>query len=285
MILANVELPVLIVYIVMAIGFIVMVWGIKNMNTKSSARLIVAAGAVIFFGAFIASFKVSAEGSEDARFRKNSKTFLKAKAEIAASYIAERFPEEGSVAFIIEEATNNDSESDDYFLLQELQQRLSEKGVSCGDVIVVGETKQVVDKKTGESSEVTEDPTDAAIMKKQLDKVYDKVDIVINFAGLPNSTADQKKITFLTRKNASNGKNNMLVMNDNGLPYVEQDMLKNGRVCAIINFVTSANLDFRMEKDSAPKDPAAAFEMRYFFINPDTLSDFVSDNPDYFISK
>lgn len=285
MILANVELPVLIVYIVMAIGFIVMVWGIKNMNTKSSARLIVAAGAVIFFGAFIASFKVSAEGSEDARFRKNSKAFLKAKAEIAASYIAERFPEEGSAAFIIEAAANNDSESDDYFLLQELQQRLSEKGVSCGDVIVVGETKEVVDKKTGETSEVTEDPTDATILKKQLDQVYDKVDIVVNFAGLPNSTADLKKITFLTRKNAANGKNNMIVMNDNGLPYVEQDMLKNGRVCAIINYVTGANIDFRMEKDSVPKDPAAAFEMRYFFINPDTLSDFISDNPDYFISK
>ena len=285
MILANVELPVLIVYIVMAIGFIVMVWGIKNMNTKSSARLIVAAGAIIFFGAFIASFKVTAEGSEDARFRKNAQAFLNAKAEIVASYIAERFPEEGSAAFIIEEATNNDSESDDYYLLQEIRNRLNEKGVSCGDVLIVGETKQVIDKKTGETSEVTEDPTDATIMKKLLDQVYDKVDIVVNFAGLPNSASDQKKITFLTRKNNLNGKNNMIILNDNGLPYVEQDMLKSGRVCAIINYVTSANVDFRMEKDSVPKDPSTAFGMRYFFINPDTISDFISDNPDYFISK
>ena len=55
---------------------------------------------------------------------------------------------------------------------------------------------------------------------------------VVNFAGLPSSTAELKKITFLTKKNVATGKNNMLLMNDGGLPYVEQDMLKSGRVCA-----------------------------------------------------
>jgi len=284
MILANVELPVAIVYIVMAIGFIVMVWGIKNMNTKSSARIIVAVGAVIFFGAFAASFKVSAEGSEDARFRRNAQAFLKAKAEVVASYIAERFPG-GSVAFIMEESSSNDTESDDYFVLQELQSRLSEKGVSSGDILIVGKSKQVVDKKTGESNEVIDEPTDPTLMQKQLKTVFEKVDVVINFAGLPNSTADIGKVSFITSKPNRSGKNNMIIMNDNGLPYVEQEMLKNGRVCAVINYVTAANVEFRMEKDSVPKDPVAAFGMRYFFINPDTLSNFIAENPDYFVTK
>lgn len=285
MIFANVEIPVLIVYIVMAIGFIVMVWGIKNMNTKSSGRIFVAVGAIIFFGAFIASFKITGASSEEARFRRNAQAFLKAKAEITASYIAERFPEECSVAFIIDETSNNDPGSDDYFLLQEIQKLLSERGASCDEILIVGESKEVTDKKTGETTTEIEDSTDANILKKRLNQVYDKVDIVVNFAGLPNSTSDLKSISFLTRKNASNGKNNMIVLSDNGLPYVEQEMLKSGRVCAIIKYVTGDSLNFRMEKDSAPKDPAAAFGLKYYFINPDTLSDFISENPDYFIAK
>ena len=76
MILANIELPVLIVYIVMAVGFIVMVWGIKNMNKKSIARIFVIVGAVVVFGAFAASFKVSGAKSEDARLVRNAQTFL-----------------------------------------------------------------------------------------------------------------------------------------------------------------------------------------------------------------
>ena len=150
---------------------------------------------------------------------------------------------------------------------------------------IVGEAKEVVDKKTGETNTVIEDPTDATIMKKTLDQVYDKVDIVVNFVGLPSSVADLKKITFLTRKNTATGKNNMLLMCDIGLPYVEQDMLKHSRVCAIIDCVSSAGENFDMQKDSAPKDLSDAFDLMYFFVNADTLGEYTSENPNYFITK
>ena len=281
MILADIELPVLSVYIVMAVGFIVMVWGIKNMNTKSNARIIMGLGAVIVFGAVIGRFFVSAEKSEDARLEKNAKIFHAAKAEKAASYIADRFPDNGTAAFLIDDESNSNSESDNYNVLQELQKRLSEKGVSCDEVIIVGEL--VVDKKTGE--EKREEATDAAIMKKKLDQVYDKVDIVVNVAGLPSSTAELKKITFLTKKNVATGKNNMLLMNDGGLPYVEQDMLKSGRVCAIIDYISEDGYSFDMQKNNAPKDLSEAFDLFYYLICPDTLDSYISENASYFITK
>ena len=282
MILANVELPVLSVYIVMAVGFIVMVWGIKNQNTKPNARIIMILGAVMVVGGVVGRFLVSPEKSEDARVEKNSRIFQMAKAEKAASYIADRFQENGgTVAFLIDEASNNDSESESHFVMEELQKRLEEKGVSWSEVLTVGEMG--VDKKTGE--ERLEDPTDATIMKKKLDQVYDKVDIVVNFVGLPNSVSELKKITFLTKKNTSTGKNNMLLMCDVGLPYVEQDMLKKSRVCAIIDYVGEGGVPFDMQKNSAPKDLSEAFDLLYFFINADTLSDYIDANPNYFITK
>ena len=285
MILANIELPVLIVYIVMAVGFIVMVWGIKNMNKKSIARIFVIVGAVVVFGAFAASFKVSGAKSEDARLVRNAQTFLSAKAEKVATYVTDRFPDGATVAFLIDEESNNNSDSDNAFVLRELQKRLEEKGATCEEVLIVGETKEVADKKTGETSTVTEDPTDAAAMKKALDQVYDKVDMVVNFVGLPSSLADIRKINFLTRKNTATGKNNMIVLNDMGLPYVEQDMLKKGRVCAIIDDVSELGANFDMQKDNAPKDLYEAFDYVYFFLNPDTLSEYIEANPNYFITK
>lgn len=280
MIFADVELPVLSVYVAMAVGFIIMVWGIKNMNTKSNGRIIMGIGAVIVFGSVAASFFVSGEQSEDARLEKNARIFRSAKAEKAASYIAERFSG-GTAAFLIDDESNSNYESDSYLLLQEVQNRLSEKGISCGDVLVVGE--MTTDKKTGE--EKREDPTDAAIMKKKLDQVYDKVDIVVNFAGLPNSISELKKISFLTKKNTGSGKNNMLLMVDNGLPYVDQEMLKSGRVCAIIDYISDAGASFDMQKNSAPKDLSEAFDLFYVIINPDTLGDYISQNENYFVSK
>ncbi|MBQ7731452.1 MAG: hypothetical protein IJT68_06405 [Lentisphaeria bacterium] len=281
MILADIEPTVLAVYIVMAVGFIVMVWGIKNMSTKSNARIFMVLGALIVFGAVGASFFVSGTKSEDARLEKNARIFRSAKAERAAAYIAERFPDGGSAAFLIDDESNSDSGSESYFILQELQSRLSEKGVSCGDVIIVGEL--TTDKKTGE--EKREEPTDAAIMKKKLDQVYDRVDIVVNFAGLPSSTSELKKITFLTKKNTATGKNNMLLMCDNGLPYVEQDMLKSGRVCAIIDYISEAGSSFDMQKNSAPKDLSEAFDFFYYLICPDTLESYIANNENYFITK
>ena len=281
MIFADIELPVLSVYIVMAVGFIIMVWGIKNMNTKSNGRIFMGLGAVLVFGAVAASFFVSGEKTEDARLEKNARTFRSAKAEKAASYIAERFSDGCTAAFLIDDESNSDYESESYLLLQEVQNRLSAKGVSCGDVLVVGEL--TTDKKTGE--EKREDPTDAAIMKKKLDQVYDKVDIVVNFAGLPNSISELKKISFLTKKNTASGKNNMLLMIDNGLPYVDQDMLKSGRVCAIIDYISDAGAAFDMQKNNAPKDLSEAFDLFYYLINPDTLGNYISENENYFVSK
>ena len=280
MILADIEPTVLAVYILMAVGFIVMVWGIKNMNTKSNGRIIMGIGAVIVFGSVAASFFVSGEKSEDARLEKNVRVFRAAKAEKAASYIADRFSG-GVAAFLIDDESYNDSASDSRLVLDELQRRLGEKGIGCDEIILVGEI--TTDKKTGE--EKREEPTDAAIMKKKLDQVYDKVDIVINFAGLPSSISELKKITFLTKKNTGTGKNNMLLMIDNGLPYVDQDMLKSGRVCAIIDSISEAGSAFDLQKNSAPKDLSEAFDLFYVLITPDTLDSYVSQNENYFVSK
>ena len=281
MIFANIELPILAVYIVMAVGFIVMVWGAKNLQKKSNARIIMIVGVLMVLGGVGGRFCVSAEKSEDARLDKNAHIFLTAKADMAANYIADRFSDGGTVAFLIDDESYNDSSSDTRFVLDELQKRLGEKGVTLDEVLIVGEMG--VDKKTGE--ERREDPTDATIMKKKLDQVYDKVDIVVNVVGLPGSAADLKKITFLTKKNTATGKNNMLLMTDTGLPYVEQDMLKKSRVCAIIDYISSAGSEFDMQKNSAPKDLYDAFGLFYFFINADTLDSYLAENPNYFVAK
>jgi len=285
MIFAAIELPVLIVYIVMAVGFVALIWGVKNLNTKANGRIVMIVGAVLVLGAVAASFMVSGTKTEDARMMKNIKVFQMAKAEKAASYIADRFPG-GTAAFLISESASQvpTEEFLDSYVLEELQSRLSEKGVTPGDVLIVGHSKEVVDK-SGQSSTVVEDPTNPKIMKSTLDTVYDKVDIVVNFVGLPNSLSDLRTITFLTRKNTATGKNNMLLMTDLGFPYVEQDMIKNGRVSAIIDYIGESDELFDMHKENAPKDLEDAFDYQYMLINQDTISSFVSDNPKYFVSK
>ena len=281
MILANIELPVLIVYVLMVVGFFVMVWGIKNLNKNSKARIIMVVGLVTVLGSVVGRALISPKKSEDARFDRNARTMLTAKAERAADYIANRFQENGAtVAFLIDEESNNNPDSDNHFVMEELQKRLEEKGANWTEVLVVGEMG--TDKKTGES--VREDPTDATIMKKKLDQVYDKVDMVVNFVGLPSSTSDLKKITFLTRKNTATGKNNMLLMCDIGLPYVEQDMLKKNRVCAIIEYI-SGDTVLDLQKETVPKDLYETFEMFYYLINGDTVESFIGDNPSYFVTK
>ena len=284
MILASIELPVLIVYIVMAIGFIGLIWGAKNQNTKPNARLVMFASVAVVIGAVAASFLVSGTKSEDARLKRNVKQFQTAKAERAASYIADRFPG-GAVAFLIDESSQAvpTSEYMNSFVLEELQKRLSEKGVSVGDTLVVGKAREVVDK-SGQVNTVVDDPTNAKIMKTTLDTVYDKVDIVINFVGLPDSLSDLRTITFLTRKNTATGKNNMLLLSDIGLPYVEQDMIKSGRVSAILEYLSEEGSAFDMQKDDAPKDLDEAFDYQYLLLNQDTLSQFVSENEKYFIT-
>ena len=280
MILASVELPILIVYALMVVGFIVMVWGIKNLNRDSKGRIFMIAGIVLVFGSVIGRALISPEKSEDKRLEKNSRLILSAKAERAADYIVNRFQENGAtVAFLIDDESNSNPDSDIHFVLEELQRRLEEKGGSWTEVLTVG--LMGTDKKTGE--ERREDPTDAAIMKKKLDEVYDKVDIVVNFVGLPGSISDLKKITFLTKKNTATGKNNMLLMSDIGLPYVEQDMLKKNRVCAIVDYISGDVPD--LQKESVPKDLYETFDMFFFFLDGDTLSNFIDENPSYFISK
>ena len=284
MILASIELPVLIVYIVMAIGFIGLIWGAKNQNTKPNARIVMFASVAVVIGAVAASFMVGGAKSEDARLMRNVKQFQTAKAEKVASYIADRFSG-GAVAFLIDESSLGvpANEYGNSFVLEELQKRLSEKGISVGDTLVVGKSKEVVDK-SGQASTVVEDPTNAKIMKTNLDTVYDKVDIVINFVGLPDSLSDLRTITFLTRKNTATGKNNMLLLSDLGLPYVEQDMIKSGRVSAIIEYLNDEGAEFDMQKDDAPKDLDEAFDYQYFLLDKDTFSQFIEENEKYFIT-
>ena len=285
MILASIELPVLIVYILMAIGFIGLIWGVKNMSTKPNARIIMYGSVVLIIGAVAASFMMSGEKTEDARLVRNVKQFQTAKAERVASYIADRFSG-GDVAFLIDESSLN-VPLEDYsnsFVLEELKNRLSEKGVSVGDTLIVGESKQVVDK-SGEEKTVVEEPTNAKIMKSKLDSVYDKVDIVVNFVGLPDSLSDLRTITFLTRKNTATGKNNMLLLSDRGLPYVDQDMIRNGRVCAVLDYLSEEGAAFDMQKDTAPKDLDEAFDYNYFLLDQNSLSSFIDKNEYYFVTQ
>ena len=285
MILASIELPVLIVYIVMAIGFIGLIWGAKNQNTKPNARLVMFASVAVVIGAVAASFLVSGTKSEDARLQRNVKQFQVAKAEKVASYIADRFPG-GTAAFLIDESSMEVPASQymNSFVLEELQKRLAEKGVSVGDTLIVGKSKQVVDK-SGVESTVIEEPTNAKIMKSNLDTVYDKVDMVVNFVGLPDSISDLRTITFLTRKNTSTGKNNMILLSDLGLPYVDQDMIKNGRVCAVLEQMSEEGSEFDMQKDDAPKDLDEAFDYLYFFLDQNSLATFNEENEKYFVTK
>ncbi|MBR4254742.1 MAG: hypothetical protein IKQ16_06600 [Lentisphaeria bacterium] len=282
MLFANIEFPVLAVYVLMVIGFIVMVWGIKNQNTKPNARIFIALGAIMVIGGTVGRLLISPKNAENARLERNATLFQNAKAEKAAQYIASRFQEEGSaVAFLIDEESYSNSSSDNHIMLEYFQRILPEKGISWSDILVVGE--MTTDKKTGE--EKRNDPLDAAIMKKKLDQVYDKVDVVINFVGLPRSISDLKKITFLTKKNNNTGKNNMFLMTDTGLAFVEQDMLKSGRVCGIIRNSSEESMAFNIRKDEVPKDLSKAFDTFFLLISPDTVSDFIDKNPNYFVSQ
>ena len=279
MILANIELPLLIVYILMGIGFIIMIWGLKNQNTKPSARLFIFLGVALVIGGVVGRMCISPSKTDNARFSRNTRIFQDAKVEKAAEYITERFKENGAtVAFLIDDESNSDPESENFVMLESLQKRLNEKGAVWTEVLVVGEKS--VDKK---GVEKRDDPMDAAIMNKKLNQVYDKVDIVVNFAGLPRSISELKKITFLTKKNTATGKNNMLLMT--GLPFVEQDMLKSGRVCAIIDSSSEEGSSFNIRKDSVSRNLSEVFDTFFTLITPQTLSDFISDNPNYFVSK
>lgn len=275
------EISVLITYILMVVGFFIMVWGIKNLNKNTNARIVMIVGVVLVLGGVVGRSLVSPNKSEDERLTQNSHTILSAKAEKAASYILERFQENGAtVAFLIDESSYNNTSSDNYFVLDLLQRRLEENGATCADILLVGE--KGVDKKTGE--EKTEDPLDATIMKKKLDPCFDKVDIVVNFVGVPDTVSDFKKITFLSKKNTATGGNNMLLLCDIGLPCVDQDMLKKGRVCAIIDYFRGETLP-DLKKTSVSKDLSETFDTFFYFINDGTFSDFLEEHPKYFVSK
>ena len=236
-------------------------------------------------GSVAASFFVSGTKSEDARLQRNVKQFQTAKAEKVASYIADRFPG-GTAAFLIDESSMQVPVSQymNSFVLEEIQKRLAEKGVSVGETLIVGQSKQVVDK-NGVESTVIEEPTNAKIMKTSLDTVYDKVDMVVNFVGLPDSVSDLRTLTFLTRKNTATGKNNMMLLSDLGLPYVDQDMIKSGRVCAILDHLSEEGAEFDMQKDNAPKDLDEAFSYQYFFLDQNSLATFNEENEKYFVTK
>lgn len=200
----------------------------------------------------------------------NVKVFRAAKAEKAASCIAERFPE-GKVAFLIEEVFYNDPESEYRIVLDEIRKRLSEKGISCDDVLTI---------RTGgdeTAAKKAADPEEAFAkdLNTALADVQNSVDIVVNFAGLPKSDKGFQAVRFLRGSSAS-GRNNMLLMTDTGLDFIPREMIRSRRVCAILDYVTphGPGCEFDITKDTAPKDLAEAFDYLYFFLDDDSFEGF-----------
>ena len=216
------------------------------------------------------------------KLEKNAKVFRSAKAEKAVSYIAERFPH-GDVAFLIDEAFYNNPDSEDRILLDEMQKRLGEKGISCDTVLTIKTNEDETG--AGKGSQDSE-RLFAKNLNNVLSEVRDKVDIVVNFVGLPKSVSGINDVRLL-RGTSPDGRNNMLLMNDAGLAFVPSQMIRNGRVSAIINYVCSngPGCQFDITEDAAPKDSADAFDCLYYFVNADTLDAFIADGNEDFFQK
>lgn len=218
------------------------------------------------------------------KLEENVKVFRSAKADKAASYIAERFPE-GKVAFLIEDVFYNDPDSEYRILLDAIRRRLAENGIDCDTVLTIKTSENEIG--AGNKSRDPESVFVANLNKALLDVVRDNVDIVVNFVGLPKSVRGVQDVRSL-RGASSAGKNNMLLMSDAGLAYVRPSMIESGRVSAIVDYVNSNGpaSQFDITKDTAPKDPDEAFDYLYFFLKADTLDAFIADgNEDYFVQK
>ena len=286
MLLAKIEILDIVTYVVIFAGFIAMIWGVKNLNKTSSGRIVMIAGAVVLLaGTIFASIRSISDNTVE-NVNKVKNVFLTAKAAKAAEFIKQRFPENPTVAFLISEESYNKADSDDRIVLDELQKRLGEAGIACDKVITIKTAEEEGD---GAKKAKDKDPAEAYAkeLNKALGEVKDKVNILVNFIGLPESSSAIASVNFLKETRASAGKNDMLLLTDVGLPYVKQSMVENNHVCAIIEYTSSEEAsNFNVMNDSAPKDLDKAFDINYFFVNADTLADFNSkENDQYFVTK
>lgn len=274
-------------YVIMFGGLVAVIWGIRNLNKTANGRLVMIIGAVILFGG-VAFHIVYTWPTKDKTLDRNEKkevAFRMAKAEKAARYIADRFPG-GRVAFLIDETSAANPESEPRFVLDELKRLLGEKGLTCEEEIKIKVAEE--DGDSARKSRSSADPEEAfgKTLNSTLDKIKDKdkLDIVVNFIGMPKSIKGFEAVKFL-QGTSSAGKKNMLLMNDVGLDYVKQSMIESGRFSAIIEYTTNEGQNFDFANDKVPKDPEKAFGLKYFFINSETLSDFNSmENDTYFVN-
>ena len=230
-----------------------------------------------------AAKEAKAEKEMVLRIAQNTKTFRLAKVKKAVQYIAEKFPE-GEVAFLIYENSFNDIDSEDRFVLDETQKRLTEKGILCGKVITIEHQKD--EDEAGGKSWRDPEETFARELNMALADVQDRVNIVVNFVGLPNSVKGFNSIRFISRKPSSAGKNNMLLMNDAGLAFVTASSIEAGRVSAIIDYTSLEGANFSILNDLAPKDLDKAFSLAYFIVRSETLDRFNKmENNTYFINR
>ena len=278
----------IITYVIMFAGLLAVIWGIRNLNKTANGRVVMIIGAVVLFGGVIFNI-IYTWPTKDKTLDRNEKkeaAFRMAKAEIAARYIAERFPD-GRVAFLIDETSAANPESESSIVLAELKRLLGEKGLTCEEEIKIKVAEE--DGDSAKKPKSSADPEEAfgKTLNSVLDKIKDKdkLDIVVNFIGMPKSQKGFDSVKFIQAA-SSTGKKNMLLMNDVGLDFVKQSMIENGRVSAIIEYTTEEGKNFNFEKDNVPKDPEKAFNLKYFFIKSDTLPDFNSmENDTYFINK
>jgi len=282
------DLIKILTYVIMFAGLVAVIWGIKNLNKTANGRLVTIIGAVVLFGgvAFNIVYSWPTKEKTLGRNEKKEAAFRIAKAEKAAQYIADRFPE-GRVVFLIDEASSQNQESEACFVLEEMKKRLSEKGLTYDEEIKIKVAEE--DGDAAKKNKSSADPEEAfgKMLNNVLDKIKDKdkIDIVVNFVGMPKSTGGFKEIKFL-QGSSSTGKKNMLLMNDVGLDFVKQSMIESGRVSAIIDYTTSEGQNFDFEKDKVPKDVDKAFSIKYFFVNADSLAEFNSlENDTYFVNN
>lgn len=278
----GMEIANMIVYAVMAVSVIGVLWAWKGSTTNPNLKPLIFVFVAVILGCLVMNmFVFKASKSEDKRFDRNLVRIQTAKAARAAEYIDEKW-HDGKIIFLASEDIMNESE-DDYtrlFVMREIMRRLDAVGISYEENPVI--SKPEAPKKV-DGVMVQGAPNDLTSLTKALRPyVGDKVDVCVNFVGLPEVDGDADKLTYITKKSAAK-KGNMLVMVETGLPYLDRKYIESGRVAYV--FEDSHGNDFDLLKQEAPKDLSATFDQFYSLVDSSTLNGFISDNPDYFPKK
>lgn len=275
MILFAMEMGAMIAYAIMGIGVVGMIWAAAASKKNESMKLFIYIFLAVVIGALLVkTFFINENDSQDARLYDNARIMQMARVNKVADYIVQKWPN-GKVSFLVNEIQMQEQSEGDYldkFAVTELKRILTEKGMECtDDLIMVG--KLVKD-------DVYENPTDTAVLTKALKSQIDKVNVVVNFVGLPEAKGEADKLPYLIKKNTNN-MNNMIVMSDVGLPYVNQKLFETARVVYVVSD-TSEDLafDFRMQK--LPSDSQEVFDMFYAFLDTTGYATYRSKNSGLF---